>query len=99
MGNKKKLTAWFLALVMVCSMFVGVPVSAEETELTGFVVSTDFIRYWDEEEECEYITEVNNMNRDDKWGENADSVMLAFGYIDSASSDPNYLSWEDICVE
>lgn len=99
MSRKKKMTAWFLVLTMVCSMFVGVPVSAEETELTGFVVSTDFIREWNQEEECDYIIEVNNMNRDDKWGENADSVMLAFGYINPASSDPNYLSWEDICVE
>lgn len=35
MGIKKKMTAWFLVLVMVCSMFVGVPVSATEGDAGG----------------------------------------------------------------
>ncbi len=68
MAIKKKMTACFLVLVMVCSMFVGVPVSAtggevgaSSTDVSGVFVVTDNIN-WDGipvvNEGAEYSTEL-----------------------------------------
>lgn len=99
MGIKKKMTAWFLVLVMVCSMFVGVPVSAtevdseQETGVTGFAMTTNF--QWNDDG---MITEVVDFDREDKWGDNSNWIPFAFGSItDTQGIEP--ISWEDILVE
>lgn len=100
MGIKKKMTAWFLVLVMVCSMFVGVPVSAtegdaggQEESVTGFVMSTGF--QWDDNG---VIVGVDNLNRNEEWANNANWIPFAFGnYTDENVMEA--VSWEDIQIE
>lgn len=94
--NNRKM-AWFLVLVMVCSMLVGVPVSAEG-EVTEFVMSTDAEWQWNDESQCNYLSmDVSSFNQDEKWTENEDRVVVSFG--SKKDGQIRYLTWDDIVVE
>lgn len=93
----KKKIAWFLVLVMVCSMLVGVPVSAEG-EVTEFVMSTDAVWQWEEEYQCDVLSmDESSFNQDEKWTENEDRVVVSFG--SKKDGQIQYLTWDDIVVE
>ncbi len=97
MNRKKKLTAWFLACVMLCGMFVGIPASAEEP-VTGFVMSMDARWDYDEEQECELITmPESSYSRLENWAENENQIVVSFA--DANEGTLEYLEWEDIVVE
>ncbi len=102
MGIKKKMTAWFLVVVMVCSMFVGVPVSATEGDAgekgTEFVMSTEANWQWDEESQCDRLSmDLSSFNKEEKWFENENGVVVSFGLKTGESIQ--YLNWDDIVVE
>ncbi len=60
MGIKKKMIAWFLVLVMVCSMFVGVPVSATEGDAGGQEESVTGLAFADNMNWIEGIPTLSN---------------------------------------
>lgn len=93
MSIQKKMTAWFLVLVMVCSLFVSVPVSAteggeENSQMAGFL-----LKDWVDEGPCvnagaEFSKEMWLIPKEER--------LVYFAYVDNNTETPVTVS--DISV-
>lgn len=98
MGMKKRMTAWFLVLVMVCSMFVSVPANAtemvdggEETSVSGFVLKD----WMDWNEDGPFVNPEAEFSKE-MWLAPKEERITYFAYVDGETEIPVEVS--DIVV-